>query len=95
VAQSDESSSYVHDKSGVDRTTPYEQARFVDRLMYPIPEAAARLGIGRTVLYQKIAAGQIGSVLVGRRRLIPDSALRAFVANLEKESQPTGREVGR
>jgi len=57
----------------------------MERLLYPIPEAAARLGIGRTVLYEKIAAGEIESVVIGRRRLVADSALRAYVDRLQTE----------
>ena len=45
-----------------------------DRLM-SIEQAARALGIGRTALYSEIGAGRIRSVKVGRRRLIPSSAI--------------------
>jgi excisionase family DNA binding protein len=45
-----------------------------DRLM-SIAQAARALGIGRTALYSEIGAGRIRSVKVGRRRLIPSSAI--------------------
>ncbi len=45
-----------------------------DRLM-SIAQAAQALGIGRTALYSEIAAGRIRSVKVGRRRLVPSSAI--------------------
>jgi excisionase family DNA binding protein len=49
-------------------------AREPDRLL-SIEQAARALGIGRTVLYSEIRAGRIRSVKVGRRRLIPASAV--------------------
>ena len=42
--------------------------------------AAARLGIGRTSLYQLLAAGELGSVRIGRRRLIPAREIDRFIA---------------
>lgn len=48
--------------------------RTPDRL-YSIPEAAERMGIGRSLVYAEIAAGRLRSVKVGRRRLVPASAI--------------------
>jgi excisionase family DNA binding protein len=45
-----------------------------DRLL-SIDRAARAMGIGRTALYSEIAAGRIRSIKVGRRRLIPSSAI--------------------
>jgi excisionase family DNA binding protein len=45
-----------------------------DRL-YSVTEAAALLRIGRSSVYQEIGAGRLRSLRVGRRRLIPSSAL--------------------
>jgi excisionase family DNA binding protein len=45
-----------------------------DRLL-SIEQAARALGIGRTALYSEIGAGRIRSVKVGRRRLVPSSAI--------------------
>lgn len=50
-----------------------------DRL-YSIPEAADALSIGRSALYGEIAAGRLRSVKVGRRRLVPSSAVRELIA---------------
>jgi excisionase family DNA binding protein len=45
-----------------------------DRLL-SIDEAARALGIGRSALYSEISARRIRSVKVGRRRLVPSSAI--------------------
>jgi len=50
-----------------------------DRL-HSIPEAAEMLGIGRTSLYAELQAGRLRSVKVGRRRLVPSSAVAERVA---------------
>ena len=51
-----------------------EQGLVPDRLV-PIPEAAAALGCSRSTLYALMAAGRVRSIHLGRRRLIPASAL--------------------
>ena len=50
------------------------------RLAYPIPEAAAELGIGRTTLYGEIAAGRLPTITIGRRRLVTRQALEDYLA---------------
>lgn len=49
-----------------------------DRL-YGIPEAAAALGVGRSAIYDELAAGRLRSVKVGRRRLVPSGAIRLYI----------------
>ena len=46
----------------------------IERLL-SVEEAAERLNVGRTTVYGQIADGSIRSVKVGRRRLIPASAI--------------------
>ena len=47
--------------------------------LHDVGSAAALLGIGRSRLYDEIAAGRLRSVKVGRRRLIPSGAIAAFI----------------
>ncbi len=54
----------------------------VDRLL-SISEAAATLGIGRTALYSELTTGHLRSFKVGRRRLIPASAIDEYIARGE------------
>jgi excisionase family DNA binding protein len=48
-------------------------------LAYSIPNAAARIGISRSNLYELIRAGEIPIIKVGARSLVGDHDLRAFL----------------
>jgi excisionase family DNA binding protein len=64
-----------------------EVAAIEQRKLLPIPDAAHRLGIGRTLMYELIAAGVIPTVRIGnKRRLVPVEALDAYADNLEREN---------
>ncbi len=56
------------------RSEPAGIAGAPDRLL-SIASAATVLGIGRTALYAELQAGRLRSVKVGRRRLVPSSAV--------------------
>jgi excisionase family DNA binding protein len=49
------------------------------RLLLTVSEAAQQLGIGRSLLYQLLAEGQVESIHVGRLRRIPIDALADFI----------------
>jgi excisionase family DNA binding protein len=49
-------------------------------LLHNINEACRELGIGRTILYELIKAGELLVVKIGSRTLIPDSELQKFIA---------------
>ena len=51
-------------------------------LLLTVEQAAERLGIGRTLLYALVSAGEIESVQIGRLRRIPADALPAFLHRL-------------
>lgn len=61
-----------------------ERGAEVDRIARVLvsiwPEAAQALGIGRTKMFELIQAGEIDTVWIGRRRLVPVDELHAFVA---------------
>jgi len=52
------------------------------QLLLTVTEAAARLGIGRTFMYELISTGAIPSVRVGRLRRIRATDLEAYAAGL-------------
>jgi len=56
------------------------------RLLYDKTEAAEQLSISVRVLDRLIADGEVSSVLIGRRRLVPADALSDYVKRLEAAS---------
>jgi excisionase family DNA binding protein len=52
------------------------------RLVLTIEESAERLGIGRTLMYALVSAGEVESVRIGRLRRIPADALTDYVQAL-------------
>jgi excisionase family DNA binding protein len=53
-------------------------------VMVSVPEAARRLGLGTTKVKELIACGRLASVTVGRRRLVPTSAIIALADHMEQ-----------
>lgn len=54
------------------------------KLLYRVEEAGELLSLSRSRMFELIRSGAIRSVTQGRTRLIPHSALEAFVADLER-----------
>lgn len=50
-----------------------------DKMLLTVVEAAQRLGIGRTLMYELLSAGQIESVHLGRLHKVPVLALTRFI----------------
>jgi excisionase family DNA binding protein len=74
-----------------ERKTVDVTLRADDRLLLPVDEAARRLSIGRSLLYELLAAGEIHSIHVGRLRRVPLSALTEFV---NRQSDQSGTATG-
>lgn len=55
-------------------------------LLYDVTAAGQALSIGRNEIYHRIQTGEIRSVRIGRRRLIPATELAAFVDRLITEA---------
>ena len=52
------------------------------RLLHPVTDAAAVLGVGRSKLYELITQGEIHTVKIGRRTLVSHDELERFVRTL-------------
>lgn len=52
-----------------------------DRILLSVAEAAARLGIGRSLMYELLGAGLIESIHIGRLHKVPVAALSSFVVS--------------
>jgi excisionase family DNA binding protein len=63
-------------------------AKGVAPLLLTIPQAAAVLAVGRTTVYELIAAGDIEAVHIGRSVRVPVDALRSFVDRRTSRTSP-------
>jgi excisionase family DNA binding protein len=59
-----------------------------ERLTFTIEEAAKALGIGRTLAYEAIKRGEIPTIRIGRRLLVPRSALDQLLGNAATIAAP-------
>ncbi|MFD9880079.1 helix-turn-helix domain-containing protein [Streptomyces alboflavus] len=57
------------------------------RLLYRPEEAAAALGIGRSMVYEEIRLGRLRTVRIGRRRLVPPEYVAQYVELLKREAE--------
>lgn len=55
-------------------------------LLYDVEEAAQALRLSRTVIYELIRSHRLRTVKLGRRRLVPVSALVEYVESLSSEA---------
>jgi excisionase family DNA binding protein len=58
----------------------------VDVNLFTIDEAAARLRVSRWTLYNLIRSGQLHTIKIGRRRLVPPAALDGCVEQFRKDA---------
>jgi excisionase family DNA binding protein len=56
----------------------------VDITLFTIDEAAARLRVSRWSLYNLIRSGQLHTIKIGRRRLVPLDALTECLEHLKE-----------
>lgn len=54
--------------------------------LYKVTDAMRVLNLSRTVLFEQLRTGRLRSVKQGRTRLIPATAIRDYIALLEKEA---------
>lgn len=50
-------------------------------LAHQVPQACARLGVGRTVLYELIKSGELKVIKFGTRTLVPETELVRLIEN--------------
>jgi excisionase family DNA binding protein len=61
-----------------------------DELLLTIEDAAQRLAMGRSRVYELMKSGELESVHIGRSRRIPVEALRSFVDKLRTSQVKVG-----
>ena len=55
-------------------------------LLYRIPEVMTMLAMSRSVLFEQLRTGRLGSVRQGRSRRIPAAAIVDYIDLLERET---------
>ena len=55
------------------------------KLLLTVEEAAQILSVGRTLLYDLVMRGKVGSVKIGNARRIPVIALQAYIESLVQQ----------
>jgi len=60
----------------------------LEPLAVDIAEACRLTGLGRSKLYQLMSAGEIPSVKIGKRRVVPVDSLRQWLARLAGPPAP-------
>jgi len=58
----------------------------VTPLLLTVPQAAAALGLSRATFYRLVQSGQLRTVKVRGRRLVPPQLLEEYVAQLIEET---------
>ena len=61
----------------------------VERLVYTIEESAEMLGIGRSKAYEAAQTGEIPTIRIGRRLLVPKVALDRMLAEAGQHRDET------
>jgi excisionase family DNA binding protein len=54
-------------------------------MLNTVEATGKKLGTGRARVFELIAAGELRSVKIGRRRMISDAAIEDFVTRLEAQ----------
>ena len=61
-----------------------------EQLLLRIPEVAERLSLGRSTIYELVAAGELPTVYIGRAVRIPAAAVCAWVERRAAEAECDG-----
>ncbi len=74
------------DRRNSEHSTALREENETEDLVYSLNEAAQLLRIGRTSLYELLAAKELRSIKIGSRRLIAREDIEAFVESRRSDS---------
>lgn len=80
-------STHANQPAPAERTPSLVTAHQQDIQLYKVSDVMHALSLSRTVIFELLRSGRLRSVKQGRTRLIPASALREYIALLEKEAE--------
>ena len=64
----------------------------VDRLLLGIEDVQRALGVKRSMVFSLLQRGDLASTRIGRRRLVPVTALEAYVERLQADEADESHE---
>ncbi|MCP4317733.1 MAG: helix-turn-helix domain-containing protein [Hyphomicrobiales bacterium] len=64
----------------------HEPGTAATRRTYTMPEAAQILGIGRTAAYEAARTGELPTIRIGKRILVPAAALDRFLSECGQDA---------
>lgn len=67
-------------------SAPSAPPSHTSRWLLDIPETCRELHLSRAALYRLLASGELGSIKLGRRRLVPVAELERFIADRMEQS---------
>jgi excisionase family DNA binding protein len=70
----------VTSDTDAERRTHHQILAAVERRTLTVEEAARELGIGRNTAYEAVRRGEIPTIAIGRRLLVPRDALERMLA---------------
>ena len=65
-------------------TELHEQIDRLNSRLWPVEAVMQRLSLGRSMVFELIANGQLRSCKVGRRRLVSEAAICEYIANIDQ-----------
>jgi excisionase family DNA binding protein len=71
-------------RAGEQEQPAVDLGAFVPKILHTIPEAATLLSLGETKTRELVNAGEIDSVRVGRKVLVPRRELERYVERLQE-----------
>jgi excisionase family DNA binding protein len=57
-----------------------------DELLHDVPAIMERLRVGRSTVFDEMASGRLRSIKIGRRRLVSETALCDYIAELDRQA---------
>ena len=77
-------------KKATRRKIKDEPPRIEPVLVNAWPDAGMALGIGKSTLWELMRSGELKSVKIAQRRLVPVAEIHSYVQRLQEEAQSIG-----
>jgi len=62
-----------------------------EKMAFSVKETAQLLGVGRNTMWKAVWRGQVPTIRIGKRRLVPKVALEQMLLGKDKDKGGTGQ----